>query len=105
MSRPRKKGRRPPEEFSVSFLDVICCGSGAVILLLMITKTAESQILDSLVANLQNELTELRQVFIKLESKNERAQLKIDSLSEVKLDLTDAKNFLLEKLKLSLIHI
>ena len=99
MSRSRKNGKRTPEEFSVSFLDVICCGFGAVILLLMITKTAESQILDSLVANLQNEITELKQVFIKLESKNERAQLKIDSLSKVKLDLTQAKNILLEKLK------
>ena len=59
----------------------------------MITQTAESQILDSLVTNLQREITELKQVFIKLESKNERAQLKIDSLSEVKLDLTDAKKF------------
>ena len=62
-------------------------------------RSATLQILDSLVANLQIEITELKQVFIKLESKNERSQLKIDSLSEVKLDLTDAKNFLLEKLK------
>ena len=27
--------RRAPAEFSLSFLDVICCGFGAVILLLM----------------------------------------------------------------------
>ena len=99
MSRSRKNGRRPPEEFSVSFLDVICCGFGAVILLLMITKTAESQILDSLVANLRNELTELKQIFLKLETKNERTQLKIDSLSEVRLELTQTKNVLLKKLK------
>ena len=75
MSRSRKNGKRTPEEFSVSFLDVICCGFGAVILLLMITKTAESQILDSLVANLQNEITELKQVFIKLESKKKFRRL------------------------------
>ena len=30
--------RREGEEFSVSFLDVICCGFGAIILLLMLSK-------------------------------------------------------------------
>ena len=38
--------RRAPAEFSLSFLDVICCGFGAVILLLMITKTVQPQILE-----------------------------------------------------------
>ena len=33
--------RRDIEEFSVSFLDVICCGFGAIILLLIITKTVQ----------------------------------------------------------------
>ncbi len=59
--------RRGPEEFSLSFLDVICCGFGAVILLLMITKTVQPQIieksmvnLEGLVANLQEQLFEIR---------------------------------------------
>lgn len=38
--------RRAAEEMSMSFLDVICCGFGAVILLLMITKNAEPLILE-----------------------------------------------------------
>ena len=38
--------RRPAPEISLSFLDVICCGFGAVILLLMITKTVEPQVLE-----------------------------------------------------------
>lgn len=37
--------RRPASEISLSFLDVICCGFGAVILLLLITKTVEPQVL------------------------------------------------------------
>ncbi len=41
-----KMQRRGPEEFSMSFLDVICCGFGAIILLLMITKTAEPIVLE-----------------------------------------------------------
>ena len=32
------RSRRSIEEFSISFLDVICCGFGAVILLLMISQ-------------------------------------------------------------------
>ena len=59
--------RRGPEEFSLSFLDVICCGFGAVILLLMITKTVQPQIieastvnLEGVVADLQEQLFEIR---------------------------------------------
>jgi hypothetical protein len=59
--------RRAPEEFSLSFLDVICCGFGAVILLLMITKTVQPQIieastvnLEGVVADLQEQLFEIR---------------------------------------------
>ncbi len=62
-----KKQRRAPEEFSLSFLDVICCGFGAVILLLMITKTVQPQIieastvdLEGKLANLQEQLYEIR---------------------------------------------
>ncbi len=61
------RARRAPEEFSLSFLDVICCGFGAVILLLMITKTVQPQIieastenLEGVVADLQEQLFEIR---------------------------------------------
>ena len=40
------RARRAPAEFSLSFLDVICCGFGAVILLLMITKTVQPQVIE-----------------------------------------------------------
>jgi len=52
---------RAPEEFSLSFLDVICCGFGAIILLLMITKTAEPQIIEASTINLEGTVTELQQ--------------------------------------------
>ena len=51
--------RRKLEEFSLSFLDVICCGFGAVILLLMITKTVEPQIIEQSTVNLEGRLAEL----------------------------------------------
>ena len=39
--------RRGIEEFSISFLDVICCGFGAVILLLMLTRPLEPVLLEN----------------------------------------------------------
>jgi len=39
--------RRPVEEMSMSFLDVICCGFGAVILLLMTTKFIPPPVLEA----------------------------------------------------------
>ena len=55
------------EVFSLSFLDCICCGFGALILLLVLTKTAEpvifeeySDSMESIVAKLQEELFDIR---------------------------------------------
>jgi len=55
-----RRGRRLPPEGSMSFLDVICCGFGAIILLLMITKTVEPQIIESSTVNLEGRLAELQ---------------------------------------------
>ncbi|MEM1436475.1 MAG: VWA domain-containing protein [Pseudomonadota bacterium] len=59
--------RRGVAEFSVSFLDVICCGFGAIILLLMITKTVQPIVLeqtardlDGLIAEREAQLFEIR---------------------------------------------
>jgi hypothetical protein len=48
-----RRQRRGVEEFGLSFLDVICCGFGAVILLLMITKTVEPVLLEKTTARLE----------------------------------------------------
>ena len=59
--------RRTLEAFSLSFLDCICCGFGAIILLLVLSKIYEPVIiektqddLESLIALLQQELIEIR---------------------------------------------
>ena len=61
-SRPRRA-----EGFSLSFLDVICCGFGAIVLLLVLTKMGEPAAiersrldLDGLIAKLELELAEIR---------------------------------------------
>ena len=45
----------------MSFLDVICCGFGAVILLLMITKTVQPQIIEASTINLEGLVADLQQ--------------------------------------------
>ncbi|MEE4281605.1 MAG: hypothetical protein V2I41_06660, partial [Pseudomonadales bacterium] len=50
--------RRGIEEFSVSFLDVICCGFGAIILLLMITKTVQPVLLEKSNINMQGQVAQ-----------------------------------------------
>ncbi|MGD8376813.1 MAG: VWA domain-containing protein [Acidobacteriota bacterium] len=59
--------RRATEAFNLSFLDVICCGFGGIILLLVLTKVGEPRALeqatrdlDGLIARLQEELHEIR---------------------------------------------
>ena len=44
--------RRELEEIGLSFLDVICCGFGAIILLLMIVKTVDPTVLEEPLVNL-----------------------------------------------------
>jgi hypothetical protein len=60
-------GRRDVETFSLSFLDAICCGFGAVILLLVLTEVGEPVVfeqsredLEGRVLKLQEELEEIR---------------------------------------------
>ncbi|MFV2071920.1 MAG: VWA domain-containing protein [Thermoanaerobaculales bacterium] len=59
--------KREIELFSLSFLDVICCGFGAIVLLLVLTKMGEPKVieearrdLDKRVVALQEELYEIR---------------------------------------------
>ena len=62
-----RRARRDFEVFSLSFLDVICCGFGAIILLLVLTKFGEPlaieearRDLDRLLIELEAELYEIR---------------------------------------------
>lgn len=73
--------RRGIEEFSVSFLDVICCGFGAIILLLMVTKTLEPAVLEDSNLDLSEQIAAREQaVFeIKGQIKELRQQIADDS--------------------------
>lgn len=63
--------RRAPAEFSLSFLDVICCGFGAVILLLMITKTVQPQVIERTMVDAESAVAELRDQFFEIRGDTE----------------------------------
>jgi hypothetical protein len=63
----RRRGRRPVEVFSLSFLDAICCGFGAIILLFVLIRIGEPAALEraqedlrALLARLEEELRVVR---------------------------------------------
>ena len=57
----RRKPRRDAEVFSLSFLDCICCGFGAVLLLLVLSKTSEPVVLERSTAELLGIITKLEE--------------------------------------------
>ncbi|MEX0332166.1 MAG: VWA domain-containing protein [Puniceicoccaceae bacterium] len=103
----RKKGKKPIEVFSLSFLDVISCGFGAVILLLVLSLAlepttrekmatdlavtaqeieAEREDLDSLSRRLRIELREKEAVLAKVQSEVESLESTLDTLQDEKLE-------------------
>ncbi|MDE0054319.1 MAG: VWA domain-containing protein [Gammaproteobacteria bacterium] len=53
--------RREIEQFSLSFLDVICCGFGAIVLLLIITKTMQPMVLEKSTVDLDGQVAAKRE--------------------------------------------
>ncbi|NKB97996.1 MAG: VWA domain-containing protein [Pseudomonadales bacterium] len=82
------KTRRAMEEFSVSFLDVICCGFGAIILLLMITKTLEPVLLEESNINLEGQVAQRENALFEIRGK----------INELRRQINDATSGLQEKL-------
>ncbi len=93
------KRRRNIEIFSLSFLDCVCCGFGALILLLVLSKTAEpvifeeyTQSLENIVAKLQEELFEIRgETHIlnrELVSKKQQVSEEIEKIAVLQNDLS-----------------
>ena len=54
-----RKGRREIEVFSLSFLDVVSCGFGAIILLLVISRFSEPMVIEKISVDLSGQVIEL----------------------------------------------
>ncbi len=64
MSRGRR--RRDVDIFNLSFLDVVSCGFGAIILLLVIVKIAEPRVIESLTVDLSGQVMKLQKEVYKI---------------------------------------
>lgn len=61
-----KNNKRGEGDYSLSFLDVICCGFGAIILLLMITKIVEPVIIEESAIEMEGSIRDLQEQLFKL---------------------------------------
>ena len=97
-----KNKRRDLEIFSLSFLDCICCGFGAIILLFVLSKFAEPVVIEKIKGNMQtqivrleNELFEIRgqtQILNReLTAKKEQLSQEKEKLARLQGDLSDVE--------------
>ena len=77
----RRRGRRGIAEFGLSFLDVISCGFGAIILLLIITKTVEPKLLEESQINLEGQIAQREQTLYEIRGR----------ISELRRQVADAE--------------
>ena len=98
----RRRGRRPIDIFNLSFLDVVSCGFGAIILLLVIVKISEPHVIErlavdltGLVQRLEAELFEIRGdttvLNRELLSKQQQLSEIKEKLARLKGDLSDIR--------------
>ncbi len=69
--RGSRLGRRDVEVFSLSFLDAICCGFGAVILLLVLTQVGEPIVIEKSREDLKAQLLKLQQELVEIRGTSE----------------------------------
>jgi hypothetical protein len=98
----KRKGRRPFEVFNLSFLDCICCGFGAMILLFVLSKAGEPIVIEGvredltgLLRDLQEQKFELRgEVTVlnrELPGKKEQLSEEKERLARLQGDLSEIK--------------
>jgi hypothetical protein len=82
------KRRRNVEAFSLSFLDCICCGFGAIILLLVLSKIYEPEILEKSNEDLQQLIAKLQAELFDIQGET---TVMTRALSAVRLETSDTK--------------
>jgi hypothetical protein len=86
-----KKQRRDSQIFSLSFLDCICCGFGAVILLFVLSKFAEPRIIEDVKTDLEAKIIRLEEELVEIRGEtavlNRDLKFKKEQLSQEKVRL------------------
>jgi len=97
-----KKRRRDIEIFSLSFLDCICCGFGAIILLFVLSKFAEPVVIENIKENMQAQIIRLEKELFEIQgdtrilnrdltSKKEQLSREKEKLARLQGDLSAIK--------------
>lgn len=89
MNQKKRRERRYSAEISISFLDVISCGFGAIVLLLLIAKTVESTAFETAEQPLEGSVAELQQQLFQIRGEttilNRTLQSREEQLSDIRL--------------------
>ncbi len=89
MNQKRRRERRHTAEISISFLDVISCGFGAIVLLLLIAKTVESTAFETVEQPLEGSVAELQQQLFQIRGEtttlNRTLKSREEQLSDIRL--------------------
>lgn len=89
MNQKKRRESRYTAEISISFLDVISCGFGAIVLLLLIAKTVESTAFEPSEQALEGSVTELQQQLFEIRGEtttlNRALKSKDEQLSDIRL--------------------
>ncbi|NBP07914.1 MAG: VWA domain-containing protein, partial [Gammaproteobacteria bacterium] len=67
-----KLKRRDIEVFSLSFLDVICCGFGAIILLLVLSEFGQPIVIERSRQDLESQIKKLQEELFVIRGESER---------------------------------
>lgn len=78
----RKKQRREVEIYSLSFLDVVSCGFGAIILLLVIVRFSEPTVIEALSVDLSGQVLKLEQELFDIRGESVILNRDLDSRQE-----------------------
>jgi hypothetical protein len=74
--------RREQEQVNMSFLDVVCCGFGAIVLLLMITKTVAPIVIEQTTINMEGKVADLQQQLFSLRGESTVLNRDLDAKHE-----------------------
>ena len=77
-----RRVRRDPDGFSLSFLDCICCGFGAIILLLVLTRIYEPTTIENTRVDLEASIEELEKTLFEIRGESARLQRDLSIVNE-----------------------
>jgi hypothetical protein len=94
-----RRQRRGIDIFNLSFLDVVSCGFGAIILLLVVVKISEPRVLEKLSVDLTGSARDLQQQVIDLQAETDRLRQQQERQLQQLAKLKDQRDAQLRRLQ------